>query len=108
MSVNRQGSSFARAGRNAAHGHAEGPDPRIEPSFAEASTVRHSRPCWREFAIEVLYPAGAVRLMERMARSLELKSTRGGKWEQMRRGSAPRFGILCYHRVCNAGVALCS
>src|SRR6266849_4988975 len=62
MSGERQGSAFVRAGRNAAHGHAEGPDPRIEPSFAEASTVRHSRPRWREFAIEVLYRAGAVRL----------------------------------------------
>jgi len=108
MSGERQGSAFVRAGRNAAHGHAEGPDPRIEPSFAEASTVRHSRPRWREFAIEVLYRAGAVRLMERMARSLELKSTRGGKWQQIRRVSAPRFGILCYHRVGTGGVPLYS
>jgi peptidoglycan/xylan/chitin deacetylase (PgdA/CDA1 family) len=108
MSAERQGFTVIPTGGNAAQDPTNGQDRRVEPSFAEASTPPHPRPRWREFAIEGLYRAGAVRLMERMARSLELKSARGGKWQHVGRISAPRFAILCYHRVGTGGVPLYS
>jgi peptidoglycan/xylan/chitin deacetylase (PgdA/CDA1 family) len=62
----------------------------------------------RQMVAGALHYLGPLRLMERLARSHELRLGAGGAWPVWNRVRAPRFAILCYHRIGVGGVPVYS
>jgi peptidoglycan/xylan/chitin deacetylase (PgdA/CDA1 family) len=62
---------------------------------------------WKDLALEALFHCGGLRVLGRIAKSMEFASRSGGGRAFQRR-STPRFAILCYHRVGTGGVPLYS
>jgi peptidoglycan/xylan/chitin deacetylase (PgdA/CDA1 family) len=58
---------------------------------------------------KALHNLGLLRLMERWARTRELRSgISSAGWTPWRRVNVPRFAILCYHRIGTGGVPIYS
>jgi peptidoglycan/xylan/chitin deacetylase (PgdA/CDA1 family) len=55
-----------------------------------------------------LHNFGPLRLLERWARSHELRSRTSSAWPGWQRVNTPRFAILCYHRIGTGGVPIYS
>jgi peptidoglycan/xylan/chitin deacetylase (PgdA/CDA1 family) len=62
----------------------------------------------RRFVARGLFHAGLLRGAQRLARTYELGYTAGSRLPRLGRSPAPKFGILCYHRVGTEGIPLFS
>lgn len=62
---------------------------------------------WKKLALQTLYHCGGLRLSRKIAQSMEFVSLASGR-RSLKRRSAARFAILCYHRVGTGGVPLYS
>lgn len=64
----------------------------------------HNRRNWRDLVAETFYYTGAFRLLQRLSRSWELRLPPQRSFPQLRRISADKYVILCYHQVGTKGI----
>jgi peptidoglycan/xylan/chitin deacetylase (PgdA/CDA1 family) len=65
-------------------------------------------PNWRRALASGLYHSGLLRTIRYVSRNYEVQLTDHPSWPRLRRAMAPKFLILCYHRVGSGGVPLYS
>lgn len=58
----------------------------------------------RELIAEGLHRSGGLRVLERVARSYEVRRDANSRWPRMSRVASGKFAILCYHRVGAGGI----
>ncbi|MGB8593331.1 MAG: hypothetical protein WCD40_18275, partial [Candidatus Acidiferrales bacterium] len=58
----------------------------------------------RELIAEGLHRSGGLRVLERVARSYEVRRDANSHWPRMSRVASGKFAILCYHRVGAGGI----
>jgi peptidoglycan/xylan/chitin deacetylase (PgdA/CDA1 family) len=64
----------------------------------------NSSPSWRELVEGASYYTGVLHVWEKLSRSWELGVPPQGGFPHLRRVSADKFAILCYHRVGTQGI----
>ena len=63
---------------------------------------------WRKVLANGLYHVGLMRLMQKISDRVEVEFSPQSKWPRLRSANAPKFVILCYHRVGLGGIPLYS
>lgn len=63
---------------------------------------------WRNVLANGLYHVGLLRLMQKISDRVEVEFSPQSKWPRWRNANAPKFVILCYHRVGLGGIPIYS
>src|SRR5579872_5254586 len=81
------------------------PDLRKLTGLGSADNRRNTS---KALALECVYRFGGLKALQSMAHGHDAKVLDGPPWMRFRKSHAPKFLILCYHRVSMGGAPLCS
>jgi peptidoglycan/xylan/chitin deacetylase (PgdA/CDA1 family) len=71
-----------------------------------SSLENRPRLTWRELGLESLYRTGAIGVTRTVSRVVTVRRSRNKTLPWIERPAAPRFAVLCYHRVGLGGIPL--